>query len=279
MKLAARLAVLVLVAARLLSEPVSDSQAFAAPADTVATNVEQWTICTVEPCMTLNCCCWSTLYQEEHPEYPNPEIANRERKCIRGTLPDDFVLVKEPGYVGTNGQKEALMANQDPDFGVGRDLCCAVSKDDVTTQASHATMQEEVPVETTTPPPPIVNTDPSSEVPEEPPPVEEAPVELSEHLADESHNIEMHSGKFHGRNHTNTSNHSNHSNFSNASMVPEPPVEASLAHARRATDAAGSEFEKLEKDSDGAFDYRDLPRLQAEAAVVMVGRGHLRGAW
>merc|ERR1719163_331743 len=186
----------------------------------------------------MSCCCWSTLWLEKHPAYPNPEVQNRERKCTRGALPDIYRLVKEPGYVGTGGQHESLMANQDPDLGIGRDLCCVVSVDDVVIQASHATVVEETPVEETTPPPLLTNPEP------EPVPTEAAPpADVAEHY-DNSTNLELHSGAFHGRhNHTNTSNHSNHSNPSNASGLP---FGASLAHTRREAieeDAIGSEFE------------------------------------
>merc|ERR1719281_2182659 len=99
------------------------------------------------------------------------------RKCIRGNLSDAYVLVKEPGYVGTDGQYEAQMANQNPDFGVGRDLCCVASKDDVITQASRHSMQEEVPVIETTPPPLLVNPDPTTTTP---PTTTAAPVVVAE---------------------------------------------------------------------------------------------------
>merc|ERR1719440_1700210 len=176
--------------------------------------------------MVLDCCCWSTFYTEPHPDYPNHENVTRERHCVRGTLPEQFVLVKDPGYVGSLGQQNSLMANQNPDFSEG---------------------VVEAPVEETPPPP------------EETPPV-----------------MESHSGPFHGpHNHTNASNHSNHSN---ASMAPNHTL---LAHARRASPDdgnVGSEFEKLEEEADGGFDYRDLPRLQAEASAVLASRGHLRAA-
>lgn len=278
MKLAARLAVLVLAAARLA--PIEESQAFA-PNDVEADTTTQWTICKLDPCLGEHCCCWSTLYLDPHPDYPNPEIANRERKCTRGGLPADYVLLKEPGYVGSNGQEKALMANQNPDY-AGRDLCCVVSIHDVTDIASAHTMQEEVPTTTTTEFPVLENPDPMEETEaapaEEGPPPEGPP-------PDDSANVELHSGAFHGLNHTNKSNHSNHSNHSNGSDLDEWRhwVESSLAHARRESQyvddgAAPSEFEELEKESDGGFDFRDLPRLQNEAASVMAARGHLR-AW
>jgi hypothetical protein len=210
------------------------------------------------------------MFLEPHPDYPNPELAKRERKCIRGALPEEYVLVKEPGYVGTDGQYEAQMANQNPDFGVGRDLCCVASKDDVITQASRASMQEEVPIIETTPPPLLVNPDPTTTTLPPPPPEPAPPPPMPANAT----NGTMPPNATH--NATDGQNHSNASNLSNAS---EPPVEAVLAHARREPldeDAPGTEFERLEKESDGKFDYRDLPRLQAEAAAVMAASGHLR---
>jgi hypothetical protein len=275
MKLAARLALLALAAAFLRGDVVTTSQANVASntnggqfpgQEATELNVEAPKMCAMEPCMTMNCCCWSTLYQEEHPDYPNPEVANRERKCTRGDLPQEYVLVKEPGYVGTDGQYEAQMANQNPDFGVGRDLCCVASKDDVITQASRQSMQEEVPIEETTPPPLLENPDPTPTAEE----VVEAPVEShAGNLTVSNTTPALHNSTgFHGGNHTNTSNHSN------ASW-------AVFAYARRASTNDGdheSEFDRLEQESDGGFDFRDLPRLQAEASAVMASRGHLRSA-
>jgi len=244
---------------------VTESQALA-PATYVATNVEQWNVCSAVNCMVLDCCCWSTFYTEPHPDYPNHENVTRERHCVRGTLPEQFVLVKDPGYVGSLGQQNSLMANQNPDFSEGRDLCCVVSVDDVTTKASADTIVEETPVFETTAPPLLVSDEVvEAPVEETPPPPEETPPVM-----------ESHSGPFHGpHNHTNASNHSNHSN---ASMAPNHTL---LAHARRASPDdgnVGSEFEKLEEEADGGFDYRDLPRLQAEASAVLASRGHLRAA-
>lgn len=277
MKLAARLALLALAAAFLRGDVVTTSQANVASntnggqfpgQEATELNVEAPKMCAMEPCMKMNCCCWSTLYQEEHPDYPNPEVANRERKCTRGDLPQEYVLVKEPGYVGTDGQYEAQMANQNPDFGVGRDLCCVASRDDVITQASRHSMQEEVPIEETTPPPLLENPDPT------PPAPAEAPVEsnASNLTAPDIAPVPHNATGFHGGNHTNTSNHSNAS---------RGPVDAVFAYARRASTndgAADSEFDRLEQESDGGFDFRDLPRLQAEASAVMASRGHLRSA-
>jgi hypothetical protein len=208
--------------------------------------------------------------------YPNPEVLNRERKCIRGGLPEEYVLVKEPGYVGSGGQHESLMANQDPDLGMGRDLCCVVSieGDGVVTQASHATVQETTEILETTAPPLLVNPEPELAVPveEAPPPMEEAPPPMEEAPP-------MH---FHGHNHTNASNHSNHSNHSNASMWEPGLADAVLAYTRRVSDdgatTVSTEFEREEKLADGGFDFRDLARLEGEAAAVAASRGHLRAA-
>merc|ERR1719240_1416462 len=55
--------------------------------------------------MALDCCCWSTFYTEPHPDYPNHENVTRERKCVRGSLPEQFVLVKIPDTSGVLGSR------------------------------------------------------------------------------------------------------------------------------------------------------------------------------
>jgi len=278
MKLAAataRLAVLVVAAAARLrkGDVVTTSQANVATNPTggqfpgqsaTVLNTNAPGMCAIAPCMEAGCCCWSTLYQEEHPDYPNPEVKNRERKCIRGGLPEQYVLVKEPGYVGTDGQYEAQMANQNPDFGVGRDLCCVTSKDDVITQASRHSMEEEVPVIETTLPPLLVNPDPTTTTTTTtttPPPPPPPPL----------HNMTN------GTNGTNGTNHTNDTNTTVRALASEYVHRES---ADEETDPSESEFERMEKKANGGFDFRDLARLQADASAVMTSRGHgwaLRG--
>jgi len=153
---------LVTAAARLLrrGEPVTKSHAFDPPAQGAAagqTPGAQDAVvpkvrgpCANDPCTGAACCCWSTFAQEEHITYPNPEIQERKRQCLNP--PSGFILVKQPGYVGSDGFYEALQYQLLPEY-PDRSLCCTVSEKDVITVASRETMAENIDEEATPPPP------------------------------------------------------------------------------------------------------------------------------
>lgn len=106
--------------------------------------------CAVDPCPGRRCCCWSTMSTEHHLTYPNPELQTRERNCTNP--PPGFILVKQPGAVGSDGYFESLQYQSLPEM-ADRDLCCTVSKEDVVTIASRDAVVEQITVPATAPPP------------------------------------------------------------------------------------------------------------------------------
>jgi len=141
-------------------EPVGSSAAFAPPSQDGTGGMtpgqnglavpEVRGPCAVDPCPGRRCCCWSTMATEHHLTYPNPELQARERNCTNA--PSGFILVKQPGAVGSDGYFESLQYQSLPEM-ADRDLCCTVSKEDVVTIASRDAVVEQITEPATAPPP------------------------------------------------------------------------------------------------------------------------------
>jgi len=125
-------------------EPVTESAAFA-PGKPALPEVKG--PCAVDPCGGANCCCWSTLAEEPHPDYPDDEVPERKRNCLNP--PRGFVLAKAPGYVTNDGHYDMLPSMQLPTYD-NRDLCCTLSELDTVAIMSQNTAVETVLASTTT---------------------------------------------------------------------------------------------------------------------------------